>query len=695
MSYVISVDTGGTFTDTVIVNEEDGSRVTGKATTIPEHPEEGVVDSLLSAADELGQDLEAVLREAEVLFHGTTLTTNTILERTGGDIGLITTQGHRDALHIGRTKTRTEGLTRQEQQHYAAQEKPQPLVPKKNIRELNERTDYKGEQVVDLDDSEVREALSDLADEVDSIAVNLLWSFRNAEHERRIGAISQEVVPDTPVYLSHEIVPKIGEYERTATTAVNAYTAPVLDEYADELNTTLRNHGLDAPIYLMKSTGGAMPLDEVATQAVTTINSGPAGGIIGSGYVGEAVGEEDLICTDVGGTSFDVGLVVDGEHQITPTSTVQKYSLYQLSVDINSIGSGGGSIAWIDDGGALRVGPQSAGADPGPACYDQGGEMATVTDADLLLGFLNPDYFLGGQRDLDIDAARRAMREHIADPLDMDVEEAAASVFEIVNGAMADLLRQVTIERGRDPRRFSVFAYGGAGPLHASFYGEELGAPSIIVPLGDTASVFSAFGITTSNISWVEEVSNPDVAPFDPVDLTETFNNLEEQIRADFEERGFDMSTIEFSREADLRYAGQVHQVSVSMPTGDLNEAAVADLLESFEEKYESLYGPGSTYAEAEVEIVNQRVRGSGETIDPTLAAGATTEANAFEETRDVYWPDKSAITETDIYDGQRLMPGDAFDGPGVIQLPDTTVTVRPHQHASVDEYRNVIIKRR
>lgn len=695
MPYVIGVDTGGTFTDTVIVDEEDGSRVTGKASTTPEHPGEGVVGSLSTAANELGRNLKAVLGETEVLFHGTTLTTNTILERTGGEIGLITTRGHRDALHIGRTKTRTQGLTQQEQRHYAVQEKPQPLVPKGHIRELDERTDYKGEQIVDLDDSEVREAVSALADEVDTIAVSLLWSFRNTEHERRIGEIAQEITPETPIYLSNEIVPKIGEYERTATTAVNAYTAPVLEEYAADLRTTLRDQGLEAPIYLMKSTGGAMPLDEVTTQAVATISSGPAGGVIGSGYVGEVVNENDLICTDVGGTSFDVGLVIDGDHQIAPTSTVQQYSLYQLSVDIESIGSGGGSIAWIDDGGALRVGPKSAGADPGPACYGRGGEAATVTDADLLLGYLNPEYFLGGQRDLNIDAARSAMRDNVADPLDMNVEEAAASVFEIVSGAMADLLRQVTIERGHDPRRFSVFAYGGAGPLHAPFYGEDLGAQSIIVPLGDTASVFSAFGIATSNISWVEEVSNPDIAPFDPTDLAETFDGLEEQIHANFEERGFDTSAVEFSQEVDLRYAGQVHQVPVSMPTGEPDEAALTDLLNRFEEKYESLYGPGSTYAEADVELVNQRVRGSGETVDPTLAAGVTSEASAFKETRDVYWPGESEFTETDIYDGQRLTPGDTFDGPAVVQLPDTTVTVRPHQHASIDEYRNVIIKRR
>ncbi|WP_440010061.1 hydantoinase/oxoprolinase family protein [Halomicrococcus sp. SG-WS-1] len=691
MAYVTGVDTGGTFTDTVIVGD-DGSRVTGKAPTTPDRPEEGVVASLANAAETLDHPLEDVLADTSVLFHGTTLTTNTVLERTGGDVGLVTTRGHRDALHIGRTTTRTKGLSQQEMQHYAAQSKPQPLVPKANVRELDERTDYAGEEVVSLDDDQVRDAVADLADDVDAIAVNLLWSFRNADHERRVGEIAADVAPDTPTYLSHEVVPKLGEYERGATTAVNAYTAPVLADYVDDLASALSDRGLDAPVYLMKSTGGAMPLTEVENDAVATINSGPAGGVIGSQFIGDAVDEPNLICTDVGGTSFDVGLVIDGDHQVRATSAVQQYSLYQLSVDIESIGSGGGSVAWIDDGGALQVGPESAGADPGPACYDLGGDRPTVTDADLVLGYLNPEYFLGGRRELDVDAARAAMQEHVADPLGVSVEEAAASVFEIVNGAMADLLRQVTVERGHDPRNFSIFAYGGAGPLHASFYGEDLGTQSTIVPLGDTASVFSAFGISTSNVGWVEEMSNPAVAPFDADDLADTFGELEDRIESDFESQGFDTDAVSYAREVDLRYKGQVHQVSVPVPTGDLADGDVDDLLERFEAKYESLYGPGSTYAEAEVELVHQRVRGSGDTTNPTLAASAEA-GDARTDARDVYWPDRSAFVETAIYDGDRLTPGDAVDGPAVVQLPDTTVTVRPHQRATVDDYRNIIIE--
>ena len=690
MAYVLGIDTGGTFTDTVIV-AADGARETGKAPTTPDEPELGILDSLRNAAENLNRDLPDVLAETEVLFHGTTLTTNTVLERTGGDVGLVTTRGHADALHIGRTTTRTEGLSQQEMQHYAAQEKPDPLVPKANIQELDERVDYAGKEIIGVDDAQVRNSLTELAGDVDSIAVNLLWSFRDERHEKRVGELAAEVTPETPTFLSHEVVPKLGEYERGATTAVNAYTAPVLANYVDRLEAALRERGLDAPVYLMKSTGGAMPLSDVETEAVATINSGPAGGVVGSQFVGDAIDEPNLICTDVGGTSFDVGLVIDGDHQVTPTSSVQQYSLYQLSVDIESIGSGGGSVAWIDDGNALRVGPKSAGADPGPACYGQGGERPTVTDADLVLGYLDPDYFLGGRRDLDEDAAREAVREHVAEPLGLDVEEAAAGMFEIVNGAMADLLRQVTIERGYDPRNFSIFAYGGAGPLHAPFYGDDLGTQSTIVPLGDTASVFSAFGIASSSISWVEELSNPAVAPFDPAAIQDAFETLEDRIAADFEAEGFDAGDVSYTREVDLRYRGQVHQVPVSVPTGALTEADVENLVDRFGEKYESLYGSGSTYAEAEVELVNQRVRASGQTTDPTLG-GRTNGVESSKGTREVYWPAESKFVETAIYESRHMGPGTQFDGPAVVQLPDTTVAVKPDQHATVDDYLNIVI---
>jgi N-methylhydantoinase A len=691
MSYVIGIDTGGTFTDTVIVDDA-GNRVTGKSETTPDAPTDGIINSLDDAVTNVGNTLEDVLSKTETLFHGTTLTTNTVIERTGKDVGLITTKGHADAIHIGRTITRTTGLTRQEKQHYAGQKKPEPIVPKSDILELDARIDYKGAEIVGLDESEAREQIEAFVQDVGAVAVNMLWSFENPAHEQQIAEIISDVAPELPVYLSHEVAPKLGEYERGVTTAINAYTAPVLENYLERLSETLSEQGLDAPLYLMSSTGGAMPFEEAPTRAVGTIMSGPTGGVIGAQHLGSETDRANLICTDVGGTSFDVGLVIDGEIQTRQTSSVQQYSLYQLSVDVDSIGSGGGSIAGIDEGGALRVGPKSAGADPGPACYGRGGTRPTVTDADLLLGYIDPEYFLGGRRDLDAEAAREAMRTHVADHLDMSIEEAAAGVFEIVNGAMADLLRQMTVERGHDPREFSVLAYGGAGPLHAPFYADDLGAESVIVPLGDTAGVFSAYGIATSDLNWVEEAANPDIEPFDPADIVTAYDELSDEIRQQVTAQNVDWSNVQTSREIDLRYKGQVHELAIGVPNGELTESDVDKLLKQWEEKYEARYGSGSTYADAAVELVSQRLMATAETTDPTLGAeqGATDDPHTG--TREVYWPGTASFVETDIYDGRLISADLQLSGPAIIQLPDTTVTVRPQQQASIDEYDNIII---
>ena len=688
MGHVISVDTGGTFTDSVLV-DGDGTRTAGKASTTPGDPSKGVLDSIQNAAESTDVSFEDLIAETEVFFHGTTLTTNTVIERTGSDVGLITTQGHRDVLHIGRVKSRTEGLTMDEVKHYAAHEKPDPLVPKWRTQEIDERTDYKGSSLIEPDKEQVREVIAELTDDVDTLAVNLLWSFANPDHEKLVAEVAQEMVPKTPVYLSSDVAPKLGEYERTATTVVNAYTAPILESYADNLVSRLTNAGLNAPIYLMQSTGGVIPIDHVADHAVATIDSGPVGGITGSQFLGEYLEQENIICTDVGGTSFDVGLVVDGTLRTTPTTSVQKYTLHQPAVDIESIGSGGGSIAWIDDAGALRVGPKSAGADPGPACYGRGGSRPTVTDADIILGYIDPEHFLGGREELNVKAAREAMKEHVADPLRISIEEAAAGVFEIVNASMADLLRKVTIERGYDPRDFALLAYGGAGPLHAAFYGAELGVESITIPFGNTASVFSAFGIATSDITYVEEISEPMSEPFDPERMTETFEDIEDRVA---EEERIDLESATVTREIEIRYSGQANQLDIPVPNGELSEEDIEQLLQNFESSYESLYGSSATYAEAPVEAVTERVIARAGTTSPSTESPAQGRESELGE-RDVYWPDQDSFIETAIHKGSELGPGDEVVGPVIIQFADTTVSVRPSQRASIDEIGNIKIE--
>jgi N-methylhydantoinase A len=688
MGYVISVDTGGTFTDSVLVGNK-GTRTTGKAATTPDNPSRGVLNSVQNAAGNAGVSLERLLTETDVFFHGTTLTTNTVLERTGSDVGLVTTRGHRDALHIGRIKSRTEGLTRDEVKHYATHEKPDPLVPKWRTREIDERTDYKGASLIEPDEEQIREAVADLSNEVDALAVSFLWSFADPTHEERVADVAEEAAPEMPVYLSSDVAPKLGEYERTATTVVNAYTAPVLENYVDELVGRLEEEGLDAPVYLMQGTGGVVPIDRVADHAVATIDSGPVGGVAGSQFMETHLDRENIICTDVGGTSFDVGLVIGGSLRTTPETSVQKYTLHQPAVDIESIGSGGGSIAWIDDAGALRVGPRSAGADPGPACYGRGGTEPTVTDADVILGYLDPAYFLGGREELDVDAARDAMAEHVAEPLGVTVEEAAAGVFEIVNASMADLLRKMTIERGHDPREFALLAYGGAGPLHAAFYGPELGTESITIPFGNTASVFSAFGIATSDITYLEEISEPMSEPFDPDRLTDTFETIEARIASD---EGLDLESATVSREIELRYSGQANQLDIPVPTGELAADDIEQLIDEFESTYESLYGSGATYAEMPVEAVTQRVTARTETTSP-VTESPTGGRESKTGTREVYWPDDDRFVETAVHEGADLGPGEAVDGPAILYFADTTVSVRPAQRASVDGIGNITIE--
>jgi N-methylhydantoinase A len=696
MAYVIGIDTGGTFTDTVVV-DEGGARTVAKSSTTPDAPEEGVLNSLEKAAEELDQSVESLLSQTETFYHGTTLVTNALVEMEGSDIGYITTQGFTDEIHIGQVKSRTEGLTRARIQHYASLDKPEPIVEKQFIKGVPERIDSRGEVIVPIDEAATRQVIRDLLEKgVDGIAVNLLWSHANQTHEERVKElVADEAEPDVFVSASHEIVRRLGEYSRGATTLVNTFTGPLMQAYASALEEDLRELELEAPIYLMQSNGGVMPIDEMTDLAVKALGSGPVAGVTGSGYLGQQLDSENIIATDVGGTSFDVGLVIDGEPKTIPEQIVNQYTLYQTAVDIESIGSGAGSIAWVDDADQLHVGPESAGADPGPACYDQGGDRPTVMDADLLLGYLDDEYFVGGDRELNRDKAREAIREHVAEPMGISVEEAAAGIFRIVNFHMADLLRKVTIERGYDPRRFDLYAYGGAGPMHASFYGEEIDAQSVTIPLSSTASVYSAFGISTTDVTRVEESSHTTTEPFDTDEIADTFSSLEQRAvdRLSEKQEGRP-EDISFKYTVDMRYKNQVNELEVPIPRDSLSAESVTDLGERFEEVYEQRYGEASTYAPAPVEIATFRVTATVDTPDPTIKSFDDTGdiADAYWQEREVYWESAGEYLPTDIYDGEKLANTMEIDGPAIVQAPETTITVRPHQHATIDEYQNIII---
>ena len=684
----IGVDTGGTFTDLVVLHE-DGSVEIAKRPSTPPDFGQGVVN----VVDAVGS--EDLLQRSSFFYHGTTVATNAMITGAGARIGFITTAGHRDVLPIMRIVGRSAGLSEIELKQYSYTDKPAPIVPKTRIREVFERIDRGGRVVVPFNEGSARRAVRDLlADGVEAIGVCFLWSFANPEHERRMRDIVQEEAPGLHVSISSDIVPAIKEYERSATTAVNAYLAPLLTRYLADLERELVGRGLTGSLYVMQSMGGAMRADAADARAVNTLVSGPAGGVTAARVLGGRLGHPNIICADVGGTSFDVGLIVDSDPLITSTTDVNQYTLLVPTIDVVSIGAGGGSIGWVDLD-RLRVGPHSAGADPGPACYGRGGERPTVTDADVVLGYIDPDYFLGGEIALDRELAFRTIEEKVAKPLGMSVRDAAAGIIEIANHHMSDLMRKMTIERGYDPRDFVVYAFGGAGPLHGGAFGRELGVKEIIFPMGNIASAFSALGLAVSDVSTVAQTSDLALAPFDPARVNDLFDRLEAEVTADFR-RDMPTHEVNLQRILELRYKGQVHQVDTPVPPGTLGAQDLENVIEEFERRYETLYGRGSGFRDAGVELVNYRVLGAVRVQDAQIREereGPPDPTSARIGHESLYWRELGAETDTDIY-GDGLAPGMAFEGPAVIRLSSTTALVHPGQAARVDGFGNIRLER-
>jgi N-methylhydantoinase A len=497
--YCIGIDIGGTFTDIVVVDDQGQLRIY-KTESTPGDLSRGVVEGLRLASEDLGLSLTGLMSATSYFAHGTTAATNAFIERKGAPTGLITTKGFGDTVLIQRMMGFTAGLTEDQIPHYTCRAYPAPVVPPHLIKEVPERVDYKGAVVVKLNEEEARRTVRELVSSgAQAIAVCFLWSFRNPAHEQAMKRIIQEEAPGLFVSLSSELVPVIKAYERTATTCINAYLARVVASYISSLERELRDLGLPGPFFIMNSIGGVLSAQEAPNRAVTLLASGPTGGVIGSLYLAEILGHRNVITTDMGGTSFDVGLIVDGRPVVATTSVVEKYHILTPMINIHAIGAGGGSIARVE-GGHLKVGPESAGASPGPVCYGRGGSEPTVTDADVVLGIIDPDYFLGGRIRLDKAKAEAVIQEKIAGPLGMTLVEAAAAIRTVADSKMADLLRNLTLEKGYDPRDFVLYAYGGAGPTHCARYGSELNVKAIIVPA--TATVHSAYGAVASDIHY-------------------------------------------------------------------------------------------------------------------------------------------------------------------------------------------------
>jgi N-methylhydantoinase A len=683
MSYRIGVDIGGTFTDCLVV-ADDGRRRLAKALSTHDGLIEGVLSALRTNAEQFGVDLHELLSETTSFVHGTTVATNAILTRNGSRTGLITTRGFEDTLPIGKVFSKRAGLSERDIVHASRLRKPEPIVARHLIEGLSERIDRDGDVIVAINEDEVEATVGRLlAGGVEAIAVCLMWSFVNPEHELIVKRVLERVAPGKVAAYSHVVAPTLGEYERTATTVLNAYIAPKVTAYIQALGERLAEEGLGQPLLVMQSNGGLTSVAGAHRLPLLTLDSGPVGGVLGCRYLGELYGEDDLICTDVGGTSFDVGLVLDGEVILDHEPIVSQHTLALPKVAVASIGSGGGSVAWIDRGGLLRVGPQSAGSDPGPVCYGRGGLEPTVTDADVALGYLDPEAFLGGRMPLDRDAALGALAK-LGQPLGMEAEQVALGVFRIVNSQMADLIRRVTIEQGHDPRGALLVAYGGAAPTHAAFYGTDIGAKAILIPADST--VFSAEGMLTCDLVRTAQLSRVLHSPFDAEDealVAREFDALQSQILAEFGRDGVADDDVEVRRIVGVRYQRQVHTIEVTLGAGQLDGVRA-----QFEASYGKMFGDGSVAAGGPLELHVLRLVATRRMPPLGLVAETTDDEDptaAWRGTRTTFT--SAGSVNSALFDGDALAAGNRVEGPAVIQRMGDSVVVPDGFTAEVDPY--------
>jgi N-methylhydantoinase A/oxoprolinase/acetone carboxylase beta subunit len=684
----IAVDIGGTFTDCVVV-DAGGNRTISKAPTTPDALEQGVLDAVAVNASELGLSRRELLERTDLFVHGTTQATNALLTRTGARAGLIATRGHEDNLLIGRVYAKMAGLPERDLVHASRLEKPDPIIPRERIFGITERIDREGEVIIPLDEQDVVAAIDALLEDgVEAIAVSLLWSFANETHEQRVKELLAERAGGVFAALSHEIAPVLGEYERTATTAITAYVGPKVVGYLTSLESRLQDEGLGRPLLVMQASGGLTSVDDASQRPIVTLDSGPTGGVLGCQHLGRLYGEQNVVCTDVGGTSFDVGLILRGQVPLDAEPVVAQYSLRTPKILVHSIGSGGGSIAWIDEGGLLRVGPQSAGSRPGPACYGLGGTEPTVTDADLVLGYLSPDNFLGGRMQLDRELALKALGE-LGARLGMEPEEAAVGVFRIINSQMADLVRASTIEQGQDPRQCVLVAYGGAGPTHAVFYGHDIGSKAILVPADST--VYSAEGMLTCDITHAAEVSRAVSSPFGAdafAAIRERFAMLSERVLAQFEREGAARDEITLEYRLGVRFQAQVQGLEIAVQPEEFDSTGDW-LLERFLARYAEVYGRGALLSGGGIEVELHRVVGT-RPIEPLVdreheETGPDPSAALKGERSAWFAPD--GLVTTRVYAGDELRAGHVVEGPAVIERMGDSVVVPAGHEARVDRY--------
>ena len=681
MRWRLAVDIGGTFTDVIALDESSGALRLAKVRSTPDDPAVGFVNGI----DHLTRQGDIAAADVAGVFHGTTVATNAILERKYSELGLIITKGYREALECARQTVPGEfgDIT--------WWIKPPRVVPLERIREIDERVDVRGQSVRAVDADEVRAAAEDFkARGIRAVAVSLLHSYRNPAHEQEVRDVLREVYPECFISISSDILREYREYERTNTTCLNTALMPLLSAYHDRIARHLHEQDIRAPFYIMRSSGGLARSQEISRLPIAAALSGPAAGVIAAVYFGALAGDRDVITFDMGGTSADICLVEDGKPRMLTEGKVDIYDIKTPMIDLHTVGAGGGSVAWLAGGRSLKVGPDSAGAHPGPACYDRGGDRPTVTDANLVLGRIMPA-LAGGTISLNAARASAAVQE-LADGLDLDVTAAAEGVLRIAIENIAAGIRTVSVKRGRDPRSYALVAFGGAGPLHACYLADWLGMPRVIVP--PNPGVTSAYGLLLTDVR--VDLVHTDVQREDRLDadrIAAELRDLEHRVRLRLEEEGLRTRGTQLRQFVDMRYAGQAYEIRIPLPdAADATTAAgvrerVVHAIETFHDSHEDLYG--YAYAGKElVEVVNVGVTGLGLIERPNVPEaqpGSGDSASACTGRTQVYFPQGRGRIDCPTYDRAALRAGNLVRGPAIIQQYDSTTVVEPDWEAVVD----------
>lgn len=677
--YRLAVDIGGTFTDVILQNEETGEIVGTKTPTTPEDQSIGFMNGIKKICEENGVQLD----EIRTIIHGTTVATNAVLEGKGAKVGLITTEGFEQILHVARSWTPPPVSA------WIGYLKPDPLADLIYIRGAKERMTAQGTVYRELDEDDVREKIKELyASGVESLTISLLNSYANNAHEVRIREIAQEVDPTIPVTISHDILPEFREYERTLTTVMNAYVRPVMQRYLSNLENKVKKEKMTDRISIVRSDAGLMSVDAAASRPVYSMLSGPSGGVNAAAMIGVETGHRNIISFDMGGTSTDVSLTYDGKPRVSRETKIGDFPVSAPSLEVVSIGAGGGSIPHVPLTGALRVGPQSAGANPGPASYNLGGTEPTVTDANLILSYL-PASLVGGEMILEIEKSKEAMKP-IAEKLGVDVYKAAEGVFNIVNENMHGATRVVSVEQGYDPRDFALLALGGAGPIHANAIGELSESLPVIIP--PTPGVLSALGFLQSNIR--NEYSKTFIKSIDTIDIEEVIselNSLGEECHTWLTLEDVEESAQHVNYEVDVRYYRQGYEIPIQVDIDELRQEGLQLIAERFGDIHEQTYG---FKMDTVIEIVNIRAVAIGEIKSPSLPinkAGSEDASHAIIDAKHKAYFNNEFVN-TPIYDRTKLQPNNKIQGPAILAQQDSTTLVLPNYEAVVDEYMNIII---